>query len=171
MLQSALQQHPGDMQIENRVISAYLSFGEFSNALQIVSTRLARMPADVGCLRLEAEILIQSGNSSAAIPVLTHILTLTNLPEARLNRASACLAGQDYAAAESDYRELEKSGKELGLVNYGLAMIAEHRQDTNQAAYYLRICLTNASPETILWKKANGRLEAIQPGRKASFSK
>ena len=36
---------------------------------------------------------------------------------------------------------------EPGRVSYGLAVIAEHRHDTNQAAHYLRLCLTNTPPE------------------------
>ena len=67
---------------------------------------------------------------------------------ARLNHAIARLACQDFAAAETDYRELQKSGVETGLVCYGLAAIAGHRHDTNQEVNYLRLCLTNTPPGT-----------------------
>jgi hypothetical protein len=49
-------------------------------------------------------------------------------------------------------------------------MIAQHRHDTNQAAYYLRLCLTNTPPGTVLWQKARTSLQALEPGSKASFS-
>jgi tetratricopeptide (TPR) repeat protein len=171
VLQSVLQQHPDDAQIADGVISAYLAFGDFTNALQLVNAKLAKSPDDVASLNIQAAILIQSGNAAAAIPVLDHMLTLTNLPEIRLTRAIAWLACQDFAAAEADYRELEKSGVELGSVSYGLAAIAEHRHDTNQAAHYLRLCLSNAPPGTVLWHKASARLQALEPGSRANFLK
>jgi tetratricopeptide (TPR) repeat protein len=161
--QSILQQHPDDAQIVNRVVGAYLAFGDFTNALQLVNAQLSKSPDDVPGLNLQAAILIQTGNVAAALPVLDHVLTLTNLPMARLNRAIARLACQDYAAAESDYHELEKSGTETGLVCYGLARIAEHRHDTNQAANYLRLCLTNTPPGTLLRREASIRLRMLEP--------
>ncbi len=65
------------------------------------------------------------------------VLTLTNLPEARLNRAIARFNCQEFAGAEADYDELKKSGAEIGPVAYGLAAIADHRHDTNQTVSYL----------------------------------
>ncbi len=162
IFQSVLQEHPDDPQIMNRVAGAYLAFGDFTNSLQLVTAHLSRSPDDVPGLNLQAAILIQSGNSAAAIPVLTRVLALTNLPSARLNRAIARLASQDYAAAETDYRELEKSGAEPGPVCYGLAAIAEHRRDTNQAMNYLRLCLTNTPPGTLLWRVAAARLQMFE---------
>ena len=164
VFQSVLQQHPDDAQIVNRVVGAYLAFGDFTNALQLINARLSQSPDDVPGLNLQAAILIQSGSPAAAIPVLDHVLTLTNLPMARLNRATAQLACQDFAAAEKDYRELEKSGAATGLVAYGLAVVADHRHDTNQAADYLRLCLTNTPPGTALWRAANVRLQMLGPG-------
>ena len=163
VFQSVLQQHPDDAQIVNRVVGAYLAFGDFTNALQLINAHLARSPDDVPSLNLQAAILVQSGSPAAAIPILDRVLTLTNLPVARLNRAIARLACQDFAAAETDYRELQKSGVEPGLVCYGLAAIAEHRHDTNQEAIYLRLCLTNTPTGTPLWREAGARLRLLGP--------
>jgi len=167
-LQSVVQQHPDDAQIANRVISAYLIFGDFTNALRLVEAQLSKTPDDVSCLNSQAAILINSGNAAAAIPVLTHVLTLTNQPGARLNRAVAHLICLDITAAETDFRELEKSGAEPLRVSYGLAAIAEHRHDTNQAVHYLRVCLTNTPPGTILWRQANARLQTLERGLPSS---
>ncbi len=134
------------------------------SALQLIESQLSKAPDDVICLNGQAAILIQSGNAAAAVPVLDHLLTLTNQPEARLNRAVARLISKDIAAAETDFRELEKSGLERVRVSYGLATIAEYRHDTNQAAHYLRFCLTNTSPESPLWRQANARLQALGHG-------
>jgi tetratricopeptide (TPR) repeat protein len=165
--ESVLQQHPDDAQIVNRVVGTYLAFGDFTNALQLINAHLSKSPDDVPGLNLKAAILLQSGNAAAAVAVLDHLLTLTNLPAARLNRAIARLASQDFTAAETDYRELEKSGAETGPVCFGLAVIAGHRHDTNQAVNYLRLCLTNAPPGTPLWREAGARLQVLQPGSRA----
>jgi tetratricopeptide (TPR) repeat protein len=160
-LQSVLQQHPDDPQIRNRVMSAYLAFGDFTNALQIVNAQLDQSPDDVPGLNRQAAILIQSGNPAAAIPVLNRVLTLTNQPMARLNRAIAQLACQDFAAAETDFRDLDKSGWEPGRVNYGLAAIAEQRHDTNQIVHCLRLCLSNTPAGTLFWHEASIRLQRL----------
>jgi tetratricopeptide (TPR) repeat protein len=163
-LQTALQQHPDDAQIVNRVIGAYLAFGDFTNALRLVDGQLAKSPDDVQILNNQAAILIQSGRPAEAVPVLDHALMLTNRPAFRLNRAIARLASEDYPAAETDYRELEKAGVEPGVVNFGLAGIAYHRHDTNQTIQYLRLCLTNTPVGTMLWHQASARLRALEPG-------
>ncbi|HEX7571294.1 MAG TPA: tetratricopeptide repeat protein [Verrucomicrobiae bacterium] len=163
-LQSVLQQHPDDAQIVNRVIGAYLAFGDFTNALRLVDGQLAKSPDDVQILNNQAAILIQAGRPAEAVPVLDHALTLTNRPAFRLNRAIARLASEDYPSAETDYRELEKSGDEPGRVSFGLAAIAFHRQDTNQTIQYLRLCLTNTPAGTMLWRQASARLHALEPG-------
>jgi tetratricopeptide (TPR) repeat protein len=162
VLQSVLEQHPDDIQIANRVTSAYLAFGDLTNALQLLNKRLSMSPDDVTALNNQAAILIVSGHAAAAIPVLDHVLALTNLPTARLNRANARLASQVYAVAEADYRVLERSGEEPGPVGYGLAAIAEHRHDTNQAVHYLRLCLSNAPAGTPLWRQAGARLQSLE---------
>ena len=161
VLQSVLRRHPDNAQVANRVMNAYLASGDFTNALQILTTRLARSPEDTTDLNNQAAILIISGRAADAIPVLDHVLTLTNLPEARLNRANARLAGEDYAGAEADYRELENSRSDPAHVSYGLATIAERRHDTNRAMGYLRFCLTNTPAGTPLWNQASNRLQSL----------
>jgi tetratricopeptide (TPR) repeat protein len=147
----------------NHVVGDYLAFGDFTSALQLVNAQLSKSPNDVPNLNLQAAILIRSGNAAAAIPILDHILMITNLPAVRLNRAIARLACQDFEGAETDYRELEKSGAETGPACYGLAAIAGHRHDTNQTVNYLRLCLTNTPPGTPLWREASARLQALKP--------
>ena len=159
-LQSVLQQHSDNGQIANRVIGAYLAYGDFTNALKLLNTSLSRSPDDVTNLNNQAVILINTGHAADAIPILDHLLALTNLPTARLNRANARLVSGDYAGAAADYQELEKSHTEPGRVSFGLAIIAEHRRDTNRAAYYLRLCLTNTPTGTPLWNQASARLQS-----------
>lgn len=167
-LEAMLQKRPDETQVANRVINAYLAFGDYTNALRLINAQLSKTPDDVHTLNSQAAILIQSGQAAAAIPVLDHILTLTNLTAARLNRASAQILCRNLAAAETDYRELEKSGVEPGRVNYGLAKIAEQRHATNQAVIYFQACLTNSAPGTFLWRQAAASLQALEPNRPAS---
>jgi len=165
--QSLLSRHPDDAEISQRVIQAYVAFGDYTNALQILNTRLAKSPDNVTDLNNKAAILFDSGNPTGAIPILDRVLALTNLPTARLNRASARLASHDDEAAEADFQELEKSGLEPGRANYGLAMIARHRHDTNLTIHYLRLCLTNTPNETLFWRQASVQLQTLDSGAKA----
>ena len=162
--QSILRRHPGDVALESRVIITYLEYGEFTNALRLVEAQLSRSPHDVPTLNQQAFILIQTGHAAAAIPVLDHVLALTNLPSARLSHARAQMACQDFSAAESDYRELEKSGAYPREVSYGLAAMAERRHDTNQMVHYLRAGLAHTPPETPQWRQVNARLQAVERG-------
>ena len=160
-LTSLLQHHPDDAQIASRALLVYLSLGDFTNALQLINTKLAQTPDDVPSLNTKAVMLFQSGNAAAAIPVLDHVLALTNQPETRLTRAIVQFQCENFTAAEADYRELEKSGGPRGPVYFGLAAIATQRHDTNQAIYYLQSCLTNTLPGTALWQQASNRLQAL----------
>jgi tetratricopeptide (TPR) repeat protein len=163
-LQSVLLRHPDDAQIAHRVLKAYLAFGDYTNALQILNNHLSKSPDDITDLNNKAAILFASGKPAETIPVLDRVLALTNLPEARFNRASARLASHDYAGAEGDYHELEKSGIELDRASYGLAIIAEYRHDTNLAIHYLRLCLENTPTGTPFWRDASARLQALETG-------
>jgi tetratricopeptide (TPR) repeat protein len=164
VLQSVLQKNPDDTEIADQVLNSFIAMGDYTNALTLVNVRLARSPDDPASLNLQAAILLQSGQATPAIPILDHLLTLTNLPAARLNRALARLAVKDIAAAEADYQELESAGDESAAA-YGLAAIADQRHDTNQAVHYLELCLSNTPPGTLLWHEASKHLAALDHSR------
>ncbi len=164
-LQGVLERHPGDAELANQVIAAYINLGDLTNAQRLVETQLAKQPDDVTSLRSQALILFQAGKIPATIPILDHILSLTNMPMVRFNRAIAQFDCQNWAAAETDYRELEKSGDYLDSVSYGLALIAEHHHDSNQVAYYLRLCLSNTPPGRPLWHQASARMQELERGQ------
>ncbi len=163
VLQSVLIQHPNDKRTLNMVLQAYLAFGDFTNALQLVSGQLAREPDNVAALVNQAAILIQTGDATNAIPVLNYALAITNLPIARLNRAVAYLQTQNLPAAEADYLELENSPAQAFPVHFGLAEIAERRHDTNLAIHHLELCLSNAPAGTVKWREVRERLDALKP--------
>ncbi len=162
VLQALVERHPKDPQINNRVLAAYIAFGDTSNALQVADAQLSQDPNDADTLNNKAMILLQSGHAAEAMPLLDHALTLTNLPTARVNRAYASLANTNFALAQSDLRQLEKEGDTSPMVSFGLATVAQHNRDTNQAVLYLRRCLTNTLAGSALWRQADAALRKLQ---------
>jgi tetratricopeptide (TPR) repeat protein len=163
VLQSVLKEHPNDKRTLNLVLQEYLVFGDFTNALQLVSGKLAQEPDNVAALVNQAAILMQMGDATNAIPILNYALAITNLPIARLNRAGAYLQTQNLPAAEADYFELENSPAQTFPVHYGLAEIAERRHDTNLAIHHLELCLSNAPAGTVKWREVRERLDRLEP--------
>jgi len=162
VLESLSEQHPSDPQVQNRVLAAYLAMHDFTNALELVDTQLVRNPDDASVLNSKAVILMQAGRAGEAVPILNRVLMLTNSPSARMNRAFAFLAKKNPDAAESDFRALEKTTNNISMVDFGFAVIAEQRHDTNQAIQYLRECVTNTAAGSQLWRQANAKLQAFE---------
>jgi len=161
-LQALVQRHPNDSQINNRVVAAYAEFGDTTNALRLVDAQLARDPDDFHSLNNKAMILLQSRRAAEAMPLLNHVLTLTNLPIARINRAFASLANTNFALAQSDLEQLKKEGDTSPMVSFGLATVAQHHGNTNQAVAYLENCRSNSPPGSALWWRADARLHELQ---------
>ena len=166
-LVSVCQRHSDDVRIQNRVGNALLFIGDFTNALRVVDAQLVKDPHNLAALKQQATILMRTGNAIAAIKTLNHLLSLTNQPEARLDRAKAYIASLDYRAAERDLREMEKAGIELARVNLGLAEIAELRHDTNQALFFLRNCQSNTPTGSVFWYQAHIRIQTLEGGDKS----
>ena len=108
-LRTLIQEHPDDPQIFNRVLGTYLSINDFTNALQLVETRLVKTPDDIPLLNAKAQVLVQSGHAAVALPIVDRILALTNTPDAHINRAVVRIDAGQYAAAQADLTELEQT--------------------------------------------------------------
>ena len=161
-----MRQHPGDPQIAaSRVLLGFLDLNDVTNALQLVEERLAKSPDDVPSLYAKAMILMQSGRAAAALVVLDHVLTLTNLPVVRVKRAFVLIATQNFIQARSELNALQNSGTEAGWVDFGLALVAGHDYDTNSARHYLQLCLSNTPTGTPLWVQANASLRRLEPAK------
>lgn len=160
-LRAVAKQYPDDPQVVSRVLAAYMSFGDFTNALRLADDQVARNPDDATSLDNKAMVLLQSGQTAEAITIYGHILTETNLPWVRVNRAFAYLTRTNFDLAENDLRELEKDDNVFPMVDFGLATVAEHKQDTNQVAHYLRLCMTNAPAGSAIWQQASAKLRAL----------
>jgi tetratricopeptide (TPR) repeat protein len=161
VMQTVVQRHPDDDQILNQIAQTYSAFGDFTNAEQLVTRMLARNPDNIPALLTRSGILLQSSREELAIPVLNHILSLTNRSDAKLNRAIAYIQTSNYPAAAADCLELDNSLPKCYLAEYRLAQIAVLQHDTNQAVHYLQLCLTNAPPGTPLWREVQVRLQAF----------
>ena len=163
VLKAVAEQYPDNEEVASRVLAAYMSFRDFTNALRLADDQVARRPNDPTSLDNKAMVLLQSGQSAEAIVIFGQILTQTNLPSVRVNRAFAYLTKTNFDLAEHDLRELEKDDNAFPMVDIGLAAVAEHKQDTNQAAHYLRLCLTNAPAGSPIWQQASIRLKMLEP--------
>ncbi len=166
-LQSLAETYPDDAEITARVVTAYAALGDLTSALQLADEQLAKKPDDTTTMNNKAMILVQAGRSGEAVPLLDHVLTLTNLPSARVNRALACIASTNYDKAESDLRELENEGNGSPVVNFGFALVAQQRHDTNQALHYLQLCVTNVPAGSPLWQEANAHIQMLKPAAAA----
>ena len=166
VLESVLQKNPDDPAAWLTVFSTFLSYAP-TNALTVLDRMLAKAPDNLTALNNKAAVLVQLERATEALPIFNHLLTLTNLPSIRLNRAIALLQTKDFAAAETAYHELQKTPADQFSVNYGLAQIAESRHDTNLAANYYRNCLTNCAPGSYEWRDISARLAALHPSAPA----
>jgi tetratricopeptide (TPR) repeat protein len=162
VLQAVASEHPDDPKVTGRVLIAYVALRDWTNAVRLVDAQLAKAPDDTQMLNDKAMILMQAGRSADAIALLDHVLLLTNLPAARLNRAFVRLSKENFTLAADDLRELENEGINSPMVSFGLAAVAEHSHDTNQAVHYLQICLTNTPAGGPLWQQANARLQSLK---------
>jgi tetratricopeptide (TPR) repeat protein len=159
ILQAMLKKHPDDAHMAEVVLQAYLSFGDYTNALQQVSHQLAGDPDNVACLINQAGIYMKLGRFTNALPVFDRALTLSNLPPIRLARAVARIEAGQFDAAEADYLELGKTTTNNLPIYSGLAEIAGRRHDTNRAIEYLDRCLaglpTNAPQRDLIVARLN----------------
>jgi tetratricopeptide (TPR) repeat protein len=162
VLHSLVKQHPDDPRILGRVMAAYLAINDVTNAMQLADSRLAKTPDDIPSLNAKAMILMQSGRATDAVPILDRILTLTNAPAARINHAFALIAAKDYASAKNDLVGLDRAGSPSGIVDFGLALVAEHALDTNSARHYLQLCLSNSPAGAPLSQQASSHLRMLE---------
>ncbi len=161
LLEALWKEYSGDTRVENRIAGAYLSFGDFDNALRVIGAQLTRTPQDVEKLNVQATVLIQARRAAEALKVLNHALTLTNQPALQFSHARAQFALKDFTAAEKEYHALEKTGLRPAEVSYGLALIAEERHDPEQARRYLLSCLSQCPPDSALGRQVSARLKVL----------
>jgi tetratricopeptide (TPR) repeat protein len=163
-LQSVAEKYPGNSGLINSVVQHYLNYGDPTNAAPLARQQVEKYPDNPVALMNQAAVLSGLGDASAAIPLLDHVLSITNMPLARLNRARANLQLTNLTKAEEDFNWVAGLEPKSWPANYGLAQIAVKRGDTNQAVARLRFCLSNSPPDSQANLLAQKLMAEINPG-------
>ena len=162
VLQSILKTHPGDPRISEIVLRAYLAFGDYSNALQIVNRRVADNPTDIAGMVNQAGLYLRLGDFTNSLSILDRALALSNVPAVRVARAMARTEVGQYSAAEADYLELKQNGTNNLAVYCGLAEIARRQHNNPAAIGYLERGLAELAPEDLQRDQISARIKALQ---------
>ena len=159
ILETARQHYPANKQVRDLVTQTYTGYGDYSNALRCADELVAEKPQDVDALTTKSFILLMMNQPEQAVPVLNQILTLTNSPKARLNRAAAYTQLGQLHEAEIDYKLLANYPDGAYQLNFGLANIALKRHDTNAAIQHLELCILYSKPGSPQWQEAKSHLQ------------
>lgn len=162
VLQSVLKAHPGDPRITDIVLHAYLAFGDYSNALQIVNRRVANNPTDVAGMVNQAGLYMRLGDFTNSLSILDRALALSDVPAVRVARAMARTEAGQYSAAEADYLEMKKTGANNLAVYCGLAEIARRKHDNPAAIGYLERGLAGLAPEDLQREQISARIKMLK---------
>jgi tetratricopeptide (TPR) repeat protein len=169
--QSLLQQNPEDSELENSILQAYVTFGDYTSADALLTRMLSQRPDDLDALFAKSGILLRTGRAADAIPILNQILSVTNSVPAKLNRATAYMQATNYAAAKTEFQELQGQMPNPFFANLGLGELALRQRDTNLAVECFTRCLSNAPPASAEWRTARSRLDSITaPARNTNVS-
>lgn len=144
VLQSLLEARPGDAAVFEQVVRACIDNQDYAYAQRLLDRRLARAPNDPSALLSRGLIFLRTDSPSNAIPLLTRALSVTNTPEAHLNRAVAYLRLGQLDAARADYQAVLESAPVARQAYAGLGAIALQKGDTNAAINYYQGYLSNS---------------------------
>ena len=158
VLEAVRQRYPQDERIREMVTQTYMAYGDYPNALRCANEVVAARPDNPDALATQAFVLLMMNRPEQALPVLDRILSVTNSPKARLNRAAAYTQLGKLAEAEADYKLLASYPDGAYQLNYGLAEIAIKRHDTNNAIQHLELCVLYSKPGSSQWQEAKSHL-------------
>ncbi len=164
-LRSLLNEHPGDVQAVSMAMRAYVSFGDYSNALRVVNSWLAANPDDLNALMGKGAVCEKLGRADDAIATYNHALSLTNAPLIRLLRDQSYVEAGKLDAAEGDLLQMDKTATNHLDTDLALAQIASRRHETNDTLVWLQRCLTNVPANSVPYQWLVGRINALKsPG-------
>jgi predicted Zn-dependent protease len=163
ILSNLIQTHSDNFAALESVVKEYIVMQDFTNAEAALDSYLAKTPDNPFLLQAKSELLIQSGQAGDAIPVLNHLLDVTNYPPAKFNRAIAFLRVTNYPAAQADFLDLTNLSVDVPTVEYGLAESALGFGETNLAVQYLNKCLAKTPKNSPIWMKVSFRLRELNP--------
>jgi tetratricopeptide (TPR) repeat protein len=163
LIDTEIARHPTNTDLLIAAAKAYTMRGLFTNALKVVDLKLKSAPDDPVWLLNHGYLRFQSKHYDEAVADLNRVLALqsTNL-QALYFRASAYLAGDNLAAARTDYETLQRSYTNSFQVARDLGEIAWRRHDTNAAVRNYAIYLANANTNTAEATNIIERLKSLK---------
>jgi len=164
LLTTALSHSPPDMTLLDIASHVCVSYRDYSNALVIVDKQLGEEPNDATRLINKGFVEIQLTNFNAAIPPLSHALSLqpTN-STALLCRAYAYSESGKLDEAQRDYEQLQQLNPKAPLILRDLADIAVQKKDTNTAIRFYEAALTNVPANSPDAKMLGDRIKSLKP--------
>ena len=163
LLDLEMSRHPDNDALITSAAQAYMIHGLYTNALHIISRRLAHTPDDPQWLFGKGYANLQIHHYDEAINAFTRVLEIaTNDPTARFNRALAYLDSDRLNDARADYVALQSTYTNSFQVAYGLAEVAWRQHETNAAIRNYEIYLANAPTNSAEFKTVGERLNQLQ---------
>ena len=144
ILQSLRESNPGDAILRDRLKTAFLSIGSYTNVLPIINEQLHGDPDNVPLLHDKGLMYLMSGEFSNAIQAFTRVLLLTNSYSALIYRGRAYLQTTQFDAAVTNYQETLRIFPTSYEPYYGLAEVASRAGNTNDANRYYQQGVSNA---------------------------
>ncbi len=166
--QSALDKYPADENLVATAAQAFMNYGYFTNALELIDKQLKLSPDNLNALLNKGYIGLRLAAYETAIPPLTRVLTLdTNSNSelhrtALLNRAIAQLRLSHWDDAKADYETLQKATPSDTRIFYGLGEIAYKTGDTNSALRNYDLYLASAAKGTEEAKRVTARVKELK---------
>jgi tetratricopeptide (TPR) repeat protein len=134
-----------------------------TNALHLINGQLSRTPDDPQWLFGQGLAYLQITNYDKAIASFSRILDVTtNEPNARMNRAIACLRIDRLNEARADFAALQSTYTNSFQIAYGLGEVAWRQHDTNEAIRNYQLFLANAPTNSPDIKTVRERLESLK---------
>ena len=164
LLETAIQASPTDSFLLISAFRVYSEQGRYSNALVNLDRHLKLNPDNPDSLLNKGYVYIQLNAFDDAIRTMTQLLTITNRPEAVLNRAIAYLRSEQLEAAQKDYETLQRQYPAAHQLYFGLGDIAYRRHDTNTAIRHYLSYLSNSIPGSAETRSIETRLQELKGG-------
>jgi tetratricopeptide (TPR) repeat protein len=169
-VQVALDKYPADEDLLGAAAQAFINYGLYTNALEIVDKQLKLSPDNLNVLLNKSYVCLKLAAYENAIPPLNRLLTLdtNSLSDlhrtALLNRAIAQLRLAHWDESRRDYELLQKVQPSDTRIFYGLGEIAYRTGDTNSALRNYSLYLASAAKDTVEAKNVADRVKELKGG-------
>lgn len=167
MIKATLKQYPNDEDTLIAGVQAFMTAGDYTNALVFIEDQLALRPNNGNALLNKGFSLLQTAAyAQAIVPLSTVIGMKDSIPNstyfnALLNRAISHFRLGDLQESQKDYESIAQTYPTEFRAHYGLAEIALRQKDTNRAIQSFELYLNNA-PWTMEAADVERRLKVLR---------